>query len=407
MIPQEKRSAVTRGLREAFGVSEVEDIRDLTERLGSNRAFRIVVRGSAYLLRINTRAGDMARHFTCMQAAADAGLAPRVLYSSPADRISITDFVAAVPLSASDALVRMTAALRTLHALPPFPKAPFNTTCTFLLNKGPALDGFLQKFQASNILPKTETQEFLARYEQVAAVYSRLDSDMAPAHNDLFKPDNIIFDGNRLWLIDWEAAFQNDRYADLAVVANMIISNEPDETVYLQEYFGEPPDEYQRARFYLMKQLAHIFYAIAFLTLGSSGNPIDWSESSPAYSDFQRKLWAGEVGLADNRAQTVYGKIHWEQFSQNMRQARFHEALRIVSTGKSASVYNGRCPGAIPLHQRSRFCNLPRVFYGDMILIHSQERSCAAIGQLLLRLSCFLIATILRGSHVFRDGIRD
>ena len=46
MIPQEKSAAVTLGLNEAFGVTEFEDIRDLTERPGSNRAFRIVVRGS-------------------------------------------------------------------------------------------------------------------------------------------------------------------------------------------------------------------------------------------------------------------------------------------------------------------------------------------------------------------------
>jgi thiamine kinase-like enzyme len=26
--------------------------------------------------------------------------------------------------------------------------------------------------------------------------------------------------------VDWEAAFQNDRYADLAVVANMLVANE-------------------------------------------------------------------------------------------------------------------------------------------------------------------------------------
>src|SRR4051794_13256102 len=154
MIPQEKSAAVILGLNETFGVTEFEDIRDLTERPGSNRAFRIVVRGSAYLLRINTRAGDTVRHFTCMQAAADAGLAPRVRYANAEDRISITDFVEAVPLSASDALVRIPATLRTLHALPPFPASPFNTTCTFLLNGGPMLDGFLQKFRASSILPE-------------------------------------------------------------------------------------------------------------------------------------------------------------------------------------------------------------------------------------------------------------
>src|ERR1700733_9794616 len=119
MIPQENSAAVTLGLNETFGVTEFEDIRDLTERPGSNRAFRVVVRGSPYLLRINTRAGDMTRHFTCMQAAADAGLAPRVRHASTEDIISIADFVAAVPLPVPEALVRIPTAVRTLHAQPP------------------------------------------------------------------------------------------------------------------------------------------------------------------------------------------------------------------------------------------------------------------------------------------------
>ena len=58
MIPQEKSAAVTRGLREAFGVTEFEDIRELTGVLRSNPVFRIVVRGSPFLLRIIMRTGD-------------------------------------------------------------------------------------------------------------------------------------------------------------------------------------------------------------------------------------------------------------------------------------------------------------------------------------------------------------
>jgi hypothetical protein len=337
MIPQEKIGAATRGLNEAFGVAAFDDIQDLTERPGSNRAFRIVVRGSAYLLRINTRAGDMTRHFGCMQAAAEAGLAPRVRYASAEDRISITDFVEAAPFPATDALRRVPAALRTLHARPPFPVAPFNTTCTFLLNKGPALDGFLQKFRAANILPEHDLEELLAQYARVAATLSSLDPDLAPSHNDLFKPDNILFDGSRLWLVDWEAAFQNDRYADLAVVANMLVVNEAEEQIYLREYFGTPPVSYQAARFYLMKQLAHMFYAMAFLDLGSAGKPVDWSEPVPAYSDFQRRFWAREVNLDDHRSKTVYGRVHWEQLRHNLHQPRFDEALRIVANRHAAS----------------------------------------------------------------------
>jgi len=332
MIPQEKRAAVTRSLREGFGVTEFEDIQ-MIKGLASSFVFRIVVRGSPFLLKISMRTNDPARHYTCMNAAAEAGLAPHVWYASIEDRISITDFVETVPFPVADALTRIPTALRRLHALAPFPGVPnhIDTSCMFLINKGAAVDGFLQRFQAANILRKGETEELLARRADVAAVYPHHDSDMVSSHNDLFKPDNILFDGRRAWLVDWEAAFLNDRYADLAVVANLVVANDAEEREYLQEYFGEPPDEYQLARFFLMQQVAHMFYAMAFLLLGSSGKPIDWSEAVPEFRAFHRRIWAGEVNLADNHMKTVYGKVHWEQLLQNMRQARYNEALRIVA----------------------------------------------------------------------------
>ncbi|HEY1241492.1 MAG TPA: phosphotransferase [Bryobacteraceae bacterium] len=332
MIPQEKSAAVTRGLRETFGVTEFEDIRQLSDGLGANPVFRIVVRGSAYLLRINLRAGDLTRQYPSMKTAAEAGVAPRVWYTSVEDRISITDFVEAAPFPAAEALVRIPATLRKLHALPPFPEAGrFNTSCTFLIHKGSAVDDFFQRFQAANILPKSECEALFARHAQVAAVYPHHDADMVSSHNDLFKPDNILYDGHRVWLVDWEAAFRNDRYADLAVVANMVVNNEAEERIYLQEYFREPPDEYQRARLFLAQQLAHMFYAMAFLTLGSSRKPIDWSETVPGFPEFQRRLWAGEIDLRDTRMKTVYGRVHWERLSRNMHEARFDEAVRIVA----------------------------------------------------------------------------
>jgi aminoglycoside phosphotransferase (APT) family kinase protein len=331
MIPQEKSAAVTRGLSEAFGVSEFDDISKITKGHTASLVFRIIVRGSPYLLKIIKRTEDPTRHYTSMRAAAEAGVAPRVRYTSIPDRVSITDFVEAAPLPVSEALVRLPALLRRLHALPPFGRAPFNTTCTFLINKGPTLDGFLQKFQAANILPKGESEEFLARYAEVAAVYPYDDAEMVSCHNDLFKPDNILFDGQRVWLVDWEAAFLNDRYADLAVVANQVVTNGEEEMFYLQEYFGAAPDQYQLARFFLAQQLAHMFYAMVFLHLGAMDQPIDWGGTGPGFRDYHRRMWAGEVDLADKDVKPVYGRVHWERLLRNVRQARFNEALRIVA----------------------------------------------------------------------------
>ena len=333
MIPQEKSAAVTRGLLEAFGVTEFDEIRMMTKGNATSLVFRIVVRGSPFLLKITMRTDDPTRHYTCMRAAAEAGLAPHVWYTNVEDKICITDFVEAAPFPVADALLRIPAALRKQHALPPFPGVPnrINTSYMFLINKGAAVDGFIQTFQAANILPKSESEELFARYAQVAAVYPHHDPDMVSSHNDFFKPDNILFDGQRVWLVDWEAAFLNDRYADLAVAANLVVTNSAEETVYLREYFGEPPDRYQLARFFLAQQAAHIFYAMGFLLLGSSGKPIDWSETAPEFRDFHRHMWAEEVNLKDKQMKIVYGRIHWEQLLRNVRQARFNEAMRIVS----------------------------------------------------------------------------
>ena len=327
---------MARGLREAFGVTEFEDIR-MIKGLAASMVYRIVVRGSPFLLKISMRTNEPARHYACMKVAAEAGVAPRVRYASPEDRISIEDFVNATPLPMKDALVRMPAVLRTLHALAPFPKVPdhLNNTCVFLMNKGVA-DGFLQQFRAADLLPKGESEKLFASYEQLDAAYPRHDADMVSSHNDLFKPENILFDGNRVWLVDWEASFRNDRYADLAVVANLVVTNDDEERIFLEQYFGQAPAAYQLARLFLMRQLAHMFYAAIYLMMGASGKPIDWNKPVPEFSDVQRRLWAGEIDLTDSHGKTVFGRAHWARFSENLRHSRYNEALGIVS-GRKAS----------------------------------------------------------------------
>jgi aminoglycoside phosphotransferase (APT) family kinase protein len=329
MIPEEKNAVVARALQETFGVTEFEEIHGMSKGLSSNLVFRIVVHGSPFLLRIMTRIderNDPRRQFACMKTAAEAGLAPCVRYINAEDGISITDFVEAIPFPATQALVLLPGTLRRLHALPPFPKA---------FNYVTAHNGFIWRFRKANLLPKGEIEEVFIRYEQVCAAYPRLESDMVSCHMDP-KPENILFDGQHVWLVDWKAAFINDRYFDLAVAADFLIDNDADELTYLERYFGQPPDEHQRARFFLIRQVLHMLSATVFLLLGSAGKPINLSEKLPSFRDFHRRIWAGEVNLADNHLKIVYGRVHWEQLLKKMRQPQFEEALRIVSDQHSS-----------------------------------------------------------------------
>jgi len=327
MIPETKKDAVARALREAFGVAEFEDIRMMTAGLSSALVFRIVVRGCPYLLRVvmdtgvtaGPGRGDQTNHFACMKQAAEAGIAPRVWYTSSEERVSITDFVQARPFARSEDRARLPATLRTLHGLPPFSKPKSIVS----------VDGFIQRFRGANILPESETAELFERYARVTSVYPR-DSDMVSCHNDL-KPENILFDGNRPWLVDWEAAFLNDRYFDLAIVANFVVTNDAEEDAYLRTYFGEAAGEYRLARFYLMRQTMHMLSAIVFMLFGSGGRPIEPNAKAPDFRDFHNGIWEGKISLAPAEAKLQYARVHMNQLLQNMRAVRFQDALRIVS----------------------------------------------------------------------------
>jgi aminoglycoside phosphotransferase (APT) family kinase protein len=277
------------------------------------------------------RTEDPTRHFTCMKAAAAASIAPRVHYASVEDRVFITDFVETRPFPVDEAAVRLPRVLRALHALPPS-RLPchFNTTCTFMLTPGPAVDGFLRKFQDSNALTKEDSDEVLGCFALLAAVYPRDENERVLCHNDLFKPDNILFDGDRVWLIDWEATFDNDPYADLAAMANLCVFTDADEDVYLTEYFGSEADEYQRARFFLARQLVHIFYSVHFLAVGSTGDPAE-ARQPVDFQDLQRRLWAGEFYFVDKPTRAEYGRAHWQQLVRNVRGTCWHDALCTVA----------------------------------------------------------------------------
>jgi hypothetical protein len=331
MIPEAKKEAVARALRDAFGVSEFEDIRMLTAGLSPALVFRIVVKGRPYLLRIVVTTGatlgpgrgDQTNHYACMRMGADAGVGPRVWYASTEDRVSITDFVEARPFKRTEALARLPLTIRTLHALPPF---SYPRSVNYL----DSMDKLVRRFLAARILPPREEEELLQGYERVAGVYPRDGSDMVSSHNDM-KPENVLFDGEQVWLVDWEAGFLNDRYVDLAVVANFVVTNEAEEEAYLRTYFGEDPVEYRRARFQLMQQLLHMFYSAVLLMFSRGSKSIDLSESAPSFRAFHDGIWAGEISLATDEAKLHYARVHLNQFLQTLGTARYREALRIVS----------------------------------------------------------------------------
>lgn len=326
LIPEEKRALVSSALRAAFGTDEIEDIRVLAGGLSTARVYRIVVRGVAYLLRIIMRSdamGDPSRQYAAMRVAAEIGIAPRIRHAGIEDRVLIADFISVTPFP-SDMAARMARAVRRLHALPAFP-APQMGNYLDIMN------GIVQRFRAAKHLPDGESEEMFRQYERVLSVYPRTEADMVSSHNDL-KPENLVFDGERVWFVDWEAAFLNDRYVDLAVPYNFFVENEAGEAAYLAEYFGEPAGEYRTARFYLMRQLLHVFYGAFLLSLAvSAGLAVQPEIPAEDFREFHRRMLTEGLLASTPEVKLRYAKVHLAQFVRNMRTARFEESLAKVA----------------------------------------------------------------------------
>ncbi|MCX7746576.1 MAG: phosphotransferase [Clostridia bacterium] len=323
MIPENKQTAVENALQAAFGINSYDDIKAITTGLSNALTFRIVVKNKPYLMKIarTDQLSDPTNYFAYMKAGAEVGIAPRVWYLSTQDKISITDFIEAKPFPINKAKEIMPKLISKLHKLPSFHKA---------VNYFDSMDRIVQGFQAAKFLPDNLADDILKNYNRIKNVYPCHSEDLVSSHNDL-KPENYIFDGERAWLVDWEAAFLNDRYLDLAVVANFVVNNDEDEFQYLQDYFGEAPDQYIQARFFLMQQLLHIFYMSIFILYASKSVPIKIDNIKTNFRDFHKRMWEGEIDLFNDENKLQYALVHMNQFLSNINTKRFEDSLHIIS----------------------------------------------------------------------------
>jgi aminoglycoside phosphotransferase len=329
-LPQDLRPAVERGLNAAFGTSSLDSLVALGGGLSGARIYKIRVGGIAYLLRIEGARDalrDPVRGYACLTIAAQALLAPRVRYANAEDGVAITDFIIARPLSleyrgSRDHLrVELAQAVRSLHATPGFP--PF-------IDYLDALDAMMTRLEASGLLTSEVLTPALAAYRAVTAIYRRLTPDLVSSHNDL-NPRNILYDGQRLWLIDWEAAFRADRYVDLAALANTYAQDDAAEALFLRTYFGEDAGLARRARLFLARQISHVFHALAFLNGVAAERP-DLRPAKdlapPSLEDLHLALEAGEPVLDTVEGRLAYGLARLETARRNLAQPAFAEAAR-------------------------------------------------------------------------------
>jgi thiamine kinase-like enzyme len=221
----------------------------------TNRNFRVSDRNrQQFVVRIGR---DLPEHgvmrfneLAAARAAYAAGIAPQVIYA--ANGFLVSRFVDGSPLTpprVRDArmLERIAALLRRCHRdIPRYFEGPAVMFWVFQI-----IRGYLNFLAAHGGATRPASLDaFAAQSERLERALGAV--DIVFGHNDLLAA-NLIDDGERLWLIDWEYAGFNTPLFDLA---NLATNNELDaalETTLLESYFGDLPAPATRRGFAAMQ----------------------------------------------------------------------------------------------------------------------------------------------------------
>ena len=209
----------------------------------TNRNYRVTTQDrQRFVVRIGR---DIPEHgvmrfneLAAARAAYAAGLSPEVVYA--ADGYLVCRFIDGRTLTPQDVreprnLQRIVALLRRCHRdIPRYFQGPALIFWVFQV-----IRNYLQLLATRNSNP------YEIALTTLGAKAQRLEAALGPVtivfgHNDLLAA-NLLDDGQRLWLIDWDYAGFNSPLFDLA---NLATNNEfPPElaTQMLNDYFGKPP----------------------------------------------------------------------------------------------------------------------------------------------------------------------
>ena len=206
----------------------------------TNTNYRVEVDGTPCFVRIpgagtELLAVDRGNELHNTVAAAEAGVAPRVIHTVPEWDVFVLEWLDARTMSneslrrARACRRRIAAVLRQLHAGPRF-RDDFDMFRV--------AERYLAVVDERDIAIPAGYREHLAALPRIEAALGVHPLAPVPCHNDLLA-DNYLDDGERLWLVDWEYSGNNDPTFELGNTAQELGYDDDQIRELCAAYFGE------------------------------------------------------------------------------------------------------------------------------------------------------------------------
>ena len=264
LVPEPLHPAVQAALDAAYGSTPAHHLGPVTGGASGAVALRIAAGTHRHLLRVEARRSPLRtpHQYECMEIAARAGIAPALHYVDPENGVAIMDFIEAVPLDrfpgGGPALAKALGDLaRRLQETEPFPQlGDWRAIVGRLL-------GLLESRSVAGLLDRHR-----AAYEQLCEALPWDNATHVSSHNDP-NARNVLFDGKRLWLIDWETAYRNDPMVDVAILADNLAATPELVEALLRTWLGYVPTAGEIERLERIRRLTRLYYAGLLIGFGS------------------------------------------------------------------------------------------------------------------------------------------
>ena len=219
----------------------------------TNRNYRVRTPAGDHVVRLSDpESSDLAidreNEYRNSMAAADSGAAPPVTGYLPGEGVLIVKWIEGRTFNEDDVgspvnLPRIAEVCRTLHSGPAFvnPFDMFDIQARYLA---------LVTERGYRLPPRY--LEFASQAERIRAAMSVHPEPKVPCNNDLLAA-NVIDDGNRLWLIDYEYSGNNEASFELGNIWSESTLPEEDLDVLVEAYWGRlDPAKVARARLWAL-----------------------------------------------------------------------------------------------------------------------------------------------------------
>jgi aminoglycoside phosphotransferase (APT) family kinase protein len=290
-------------------IGDVGAITPIRMGLSGAGVYAVTTDRGEYVLRVQGDDADddcWSQHLVILRRASELGVAPPIVHVDEDARALISRRVAGVPLPAAlgdpdqreRAIADVVARLRSLHQIDP-------TGITERDGVGFARGVWEMQHRRAGF-PAWAAGASSA-FDHIAAVLAR-DTRRVVSHNDV-NPGNVLWDGTRAWLVDWEVAGLWHPYYDLAAFVTFLglDAERGHGLLALQE--ERPIDETERITFAALRQLVALAVGSIFLSMvpDLSVVSVPTLEDAPTQAQCGAAMRRGELDLQTAEGRARFG----------------------------------------------------------------------------------------------------